>query len=316
MSLLIPVHFVQSYSTNVMMLLQAQGGKLRPHVTLGNYVGAAASPVEQIGQVSATRITNRDGDTVYTSPDESRRWVFPVDYDVCQLVSRQDRLRLLIDPTSAYTQNTVLALRRAEDQEVLNAMYGVSLLGVNYGTQETYNPNGATTAATPGLQVAVAFGAVGSVGLTVAKLKEARRSFRRSHVDLEASRLCCAITSSEESQLLAEIQVIHADYNGGKPVLEDGRLTRYLGIDFIPMEYTDATAYPYAAANMQSTDGTINYVPMWVENGLHMGTWNDTETSVDVLPTKRYATQVYGKCTIGATRIEMQRVIQLACLHL
>lgn len=316
MSMNIPVHFVQSYSTNVMMLLQAQGVKLRPYVTLGSYVGQAASPVEQIGQVAATRITERDGDTHYTSPDESRRWVFPVDYDIAQLISRQDRLRLLIDPTSAYTQNTVLALRRAEDQEILNAFYANALTGVNYGTNTQYNPNGVTTASPPGYQVAVGFGAVGSVGMTVAKLKEARRSLRRSHVDLESARVCCAITSSEESQLLAEIQVVHADYNGGKPVLDDGKLTRYLGIDFVHMEFADAAAYPYAAANMQSTDGTINYCPLWVENGMHLGTWNDVETSVDVLPTKRYATQVYGKATIGATRIEEPRVIQVACLHL
>ena len=316
MSLNIPVHFVQSYSTNVMMLLQSKGGKLRPYVTLGNYVGQAASPVEQIGQVAATRIVNRDGDTQYTSPDEERRWVFPVDYDVAQLISRQDRLRLLIDPTSAYTMNTVNALRRAEDQEILIAFYATALVGVNYGTQVPYNAAGATTASPPGTQIAVGFGAVGSVGMTVAKLKEARRSLRRAHIDLEDARICCAITSSEESQLLAEIQVIHADYNGGKPVLEDGKLSRYLGIDFVHMEFADPTAYPYAAASMQSTDGTINYCPVWVEQGMHLGTWNDVETSVDVLPTKRYATQVYGKATFGATRIEEKRVHQIACLHL
>ena len=315
MAMNIPVHFVQSYSTNVQMLLQAKGGKLRPYVTLGNYVGMAASPVEQIGQVAATRITNRDGDTSYTQPDDERRWVFPVDYDVAQLISRQDRLRLLIDPTSAYTMNTVTALRRAEDQEILLGFFGTAYTGVNYGTQTAYNTN-ATTASPPGMQVAVGFGAVGSVGMTVAKIKEARRSLRRAHVDLEDARICCAITSSEESQLLAEIQVIHADYNGGKPVLEDGKLVRYLGVDFVCMEFTDATAYPYAASSMQSTDTTINYCPIWVDQGMHLGTWNDVETSVDTLPTKRYATQVYGKGTFGACRIQEKMVHQIACLHL
>jgi Phage capsid protein len=98
------------YSTNVKMLLQATGGKLRPTVTLGNYVGQAASPVEQIGQVAATRITNRDGDTVYTSPDEQRRWVFPIDYDPAQLISRQDQLRLLIEVPAVVEASVIFAM--------------------------------------------------------------------------------------------------------------------------------------------------------------------------------------------------------------
>ncbi len=317
MTVSIPVHFVQSYSTNVKMLLQAQGGKLRSCVSLGSYVGQAASPVEQVGQVAATRITNRDGDTQYTSPAEARRWVFPVDYDLAMLIDRQDRLRLLIDPTSAYVMATVSALRRAEDEEILNAFYANALTGVNYGTSVAYNANGLTTASPPGLQVSVSFGAVGSVGMTVAKLKEARRSLRRSHVSLEDSRLYCAITSSEESQLLAEIQIINRDYNDGGAILSGtGKLVSFLGIEFKMIEFSDPVAYPYASANMQSTDGTINFCPLWEESGMHLGTWNDVSTSVDVLPTKRYATQIYGKATIGACRLEEQRVVQVACLHL
>lgn len=49
MSVNIPNHYVQQYSSNQALLLQQKGSKLRDKVTIGSYVGEQASPVDQFG---------------------------------------------------------------------------------------------------------------------------------------------------------------------------------------------------------------------------------------------------------------------------
>jgi hypothetical protein len=39
--------------------------------------------------------------------------------------------------------------------------------------------------------------------------------------------------------------------------------------------------------------------------------WNDITTRVSVRDDKRYATQVYVKTTIGATRLQEKKVVQI-----
>ena len=55
--------FVQQYSTNVGLLLQQRGSKLRDSVSVGSYTGKAAKAVEQIGSVTAQPRTSRHSDT-------------------------------------------------------------------------------------------------------------------------------------------------------------------------------------------------------------------------------------------------------------
>ena len=120
----IPVHFVQAYTANVQLLLQQKGGKLTPLVTQGTYTGKGAKAVEQIGSVKPVKNLSRHADTPLISTPGDARWVFPNDYEWADLIDDQDRLRMLIDPTSSYTQNAVEAMRRAQDDEILQAFFG------------------------------------------------------------------------------------------------------------------------------------------------------------------------------------------------
>ena len=107
MSLQVPVHFVQSYSTNVQMLLQQKGGKLASAVTQGSYVGKAAKAVEQIGAVKPVKNLSRHADTPLISTPGDARWVFPNDYEWADLIDDQDKFAAAVtDKLATY------ALRR------------------------------------------------------------------------------------------------------------------------------------------------------------------------------------------------------------
>lgn len=299
MSFQVPVHFVQSYSTNVQMLLQQMGGKLRAKVTQGSYTGKAAKSVEQIGPVKPVKNLSRHADTPLISTPGDARWVFPNDYEWADLIDDQDKLRMLIDPQSAYTQNAVNSMRRAEDDEILQAFYAASATGEN-GTVSTAFPAGQI--------VGVNVGGTNS-NLNVAKLRAARRLLMAAGVDLENEEIFMAITAADHDSLLNEAQVGSMDFNT-KPVLVDGVVSRFMGINFIPIEFTDAAAYqPETVTAM--TSGSNRLLPVWVRSGMHLGVWNDVTTRVDQRPDKRYSTQVYAKSTVGATRIEEKRVVQV-----
>ncbi len=100
MSINIPTHFVQQYSTNIELLLQQKGSKLRNAVTVGSYTGKAASPVDQIGAIETQAVSSRFAPMGRVDAPTDRRWVYPSDYDLPQLSDSFDTLRLLTDPSS------------------------------------------------------------------------------------------------------------------------------------------------------------------------------------------------------------------------
>lgn len=297
MSFQVPTHFVNSYTSNVQMLLQQKGGKLADKVTRGTYTGKGAKAVEQIGPVKPVKNLSRHADTPLISTPADARWVYPNDYDWADLIDDQDKLRMLIDPTSAYVQNAVMAMRRAQDDEILQAFFASSSTGEN-GTTATAFP--------AGQQVGVNVGGTASA-LNVAKLRAVKRLLMAAGVDLEAEQIYGAITSADHDALLNEYQIGSSEFND-KPVLVEGKITRFMGINFVDVEYTDATAYDAAA----TLGGSTRLVPFWVPSGMHLGVWNDVQVSVDRRPDKRNSTQVYAKETIGATRTEERRVVQVA----
>ena len=293
----IPVHFVQAYTANVQLLLQQKGGKLTPFVTQGTYTGKGAKAVEQIGSVKPVKNLSRHADTPLISTPGDARWVFPNDYEWADLIDDQDRLRMLIDPTASYTQNAVEAMRRAQDDEILQAFFASSATGEN-GTVSTAFPAGQI--------VGVNVGGTNSK-LNVAKLRAAKKLFMANGVDFESEKLYCAITSDAHDGLLGEIQVTSLDYNN-RPTLVEGKVTAFMGFNFIPVEFNDSTAYD-AAATLVS--GSTQLIPLWTMKGMHLGMWNDVTVKVTERADKRYAIQPYAKTTVGATRTEEKRVVQV-----
>lgn len=301
MSFDIPVHFHQTYSTNVQLLLQAKGGKLADCVTIGTHTGSAASPVEQVGAVKARKRTTRHADTPLIPTPGDRRWVEPTDWEWADLIDQQDRLRLLIDPQSAYTLNGVMALRRAQDDVILDSFYGISKTGEKAGTSVVF-PTSTNV-------IGPTVGSTGNTGMNVAKLRGARKKFMAYHVDFDTEELYVLLTAEEHDDLLAETQVINMDYND-RPILKDGKIEMFLGFRIKHLEFRSEEFYD-AAPNMGS--GTVNYVPAWVRSGVHLGIWNDVVTRIGERADKSYATQVYVKGTYGATRIEEKKVLRIDC---
>lgn len=295
--------FVQDYKRTVEMLLQQQGGRLAPCVVNETFVGKAGKAVEQIGAVTPTKNLSRHADTPLISTPQDARWIYPNDYDWADLIDDEDKLRMIIDPTSPYAQNAANAMRRAQDEEILLAFFGTAKTGEN-GTTSTTFPSGNIVAVTFGS------GATAS-GMSVSKLREAKRLLLKAGVDLDNDPLFAAITSYEHNYLLNEAQAISLDYND-RPVLVDGRIKSFMGFNFVNVEFSDTTSYPNASASLVN-GSSQQLVPVWAKSGMMLGTWNDVSISVDRRADKRNSTQVYATGTFGGTRLQENKVVQILC---
>ena len=278
--------FVQQYATNVAHLLQQKGSKIRDSVMTGTATGKAAKVVEQVGAVNAVKRTTRHADTPLISTPHSARWTFPVDYEWADLIDDQDKVRMLIDPQSPYAVNGAYAIGRAIDDEIISALYATAKTGENGSTDEAFAAAQKVTTDAGG-------------ALTVAGLLAAKEKLMEAEVDLDNDTIYCAISAQQHTDLLNASDIKTIDSNATK-VLVDGRVRSFLGVNFITTERLPI-------------DGSRDRLcPMWAKSGMHLTVWNDLTTRIEARADKSFSTQVYVKATIGATRLELGKVVQMA----
>lgn len=288
------VYAVQ-YGTNVALLLQQKGSRFRRAVQQGSYTGKQSEVVTQYGKTEARPVVGRYDQITHVNTPNDRRWVYPSDYDWSDIVGSFDKLRVLTDPMGAYTQNGMNAMGRRMDDVIIAGMLGDNKTGEAGATTESFD--------TTNNRVAVNHAASGNVGMTVDKLREGRRLLMAAEVDLDSEAPWVGISSQQHDDLLGQIQVVSADFNGGmRPVLQDGMVRQFLGCNFINSERMLNTTTPYRRC------------PMWVASGVHLGIWNDVQS--DVSQRKDLSGlpwQVYIMMTLGATRTEQDRVLDILC---
>jgi len=288
MSANLPTHFVQQYSTNIALLLQQKGSKLSGTVSRGSHVGKAASPVDQFGSIEMQPVTGRFNPMTRVDAPTDRRWVYPSDFDLPQLIDEFDKLRLITDPSSVYVQNAFMAAGRQYDRLILGAVLG---------TAKTGEAGGTSTVFTAGNEVDVAVGGANSK-LNVAKIKAVKELMMSKFVDFDMEEVYIGITAADHASLLNEIQVISSDFST-RPVLMDGKVSEFLGFKFVHCELIETAL----AGTNEVT------LPVWCKSGMYLGDWNQMNNSVSRRnDLQGEPWQVYTKMTAGSTRLEENKV--------
>jgi hypothetical protein len=265
------------------------GSLLRPYVSEGHYVGDQASPVDFMGSVEMQDVTQRFAPMGRVDAATDRRWVFPVDSDLPQMIDKFDKLRLLTDPESKMVENGVIAAGRRMDKHILNAFFADAKTGVS---------GASTTTFTAANEVDVAVGGANS-RLNVEKLLSVKELMRAKHVDFEREQIYCILTAKDESALMREAEITSREFNGDAPVMQDGRLVRFLGINFIYCELAETVL----AGTNEVT------IPVWVKSGMHLGMWNEITSDISQRKDiQGLPWQAYIYMTAGATRIDEDKV--------
>ena len=280
MSSQITTAFVQQYSNNVQMLSQQKGSLLRNAVDSETIVGKNAF-FEQVGQATAQKRVSRHSDTPQIDTPHQRRRVSLVDYEYADLIDKQDQVRTLIDPTSSYAQAAAFALGRAMDDEIISAVSGNAFAGETGST---------TVALGAGQKITEA----GTDGLTIAKLRNAKEKFDSASVDPSIPRYI-VVGPKQISDLLGTTQVTSSDFNTVK-ALANGEINSFLGFNFI-------------TSNRLSIASSKRLCLAFAMDGVKLALGQDIMTRIDERSDKGYATQVYVCMTMGATRMEEEKVV-------
>lgn len=284
MSTQITTAFVNQFSSNVSMLSQQMGSLLRPAVDVESVVGEKAF-FDQVGEAAAIARTSRHQDTPLVTTPHSRRQVSLTTYEWADLVDDADKVRMLIDPTSSYARAAAAGIGRAMDDVIIDALGGDAKTG----------KDGSTTTSFPSAQKI----AVGGAGLTIAKLVSAKKLLDANSVDPSIKRFI-VVSPEQIEDLLNSTTVTSSDFNTVKALVQ-GDINTFVGFEFI-------------VSNRLKVDGSSNRLCYaFAQDGMKLAIGKDVMARIEERADKSFSTQIYYCATFGSTRMEEDKVVEIAC---
>jgi len=282
--------FVKQFGSNLDFLVQQKGSLLRNAVRLETVTGEEAY-FDQLASTAAQKKTVRNSDTPLIKSDHRRRRVSMYDYEWADLIDKEDKLKMLIDPQSDYATNAAWALGRSIDDAIIECFSNTAYAGKAGGTATVFTAANIVSG--------------GATRLTLQKLLDAKLILDNADVDPNEERFI-AITATQLADLLNISEIKDADFNTVRALVR-GEVDTFLGFKFI---VCNRLSYPYGRASVAAS---FRSIPVWVKSGVCLALAKDINTRIDVRSDKSYATQVYASMGIGATRMEEAKVVQILC---
>jgi hypothetical protein len=193
-----------------------------------------------------------------------------------------EALPMLSDPKSAYMQAKMAAAARKIDSVIATALGGTAYTGKTGSTATTLGSGQKFTAA---------------AGLTVANLITASKILNANEVEEEDRYF--ALNAAVLEDLLNTTGVTSSDYNTVKALVR-GELDTFVGFKFKRTEQlgTDSNSYRKCYG--------------FSRKGAQLAIQKEPEGRVTERPDKNYAWQVYLRIALGSTRLEEERVVEIA----
>ena len=267
------------------LLLQQEKSLLRNHVHVQMMQGSDSTVINQIGDVTATVLTGRHNDTVWGNIDHYVRHAHPDTYQGTALLSTVDELKTMIRPTSAYMQAIAGGIGVATDKEIIRAALQPAMTG----------RQGTTAVALPNTQKI----AHGNTGLTLIKLRQAMLRFRRAKVNTKKTKLYIVVDPEQIDNMLGTVETTSADFNQIRALIS-GDLSYFMGFNFV--QTTELTK-----------SARIRNCFAYAAGGIVLGDWEQVQFTADRLPTVNNEIGVIGRQTLGATRTQEKKVVQIDC---
>lgn len=289
----IEVSYIQQFKDNVRLALQKTQSFMRPHVRYDTDVkGEGYRPEMTVGKAGYQRRDSRFERKTGQELPMASRWIIPYDYDVGPFYEdKLDRIRNGLQLDGTYVTAAAAAIRRAEDDVTLAAIFASAKTGKN-GT------GAAAAFDTTNMRVTS-----GSAGLTVSKLVSAKKVLLKQQVDIMAEKPRIAVTEIQWGDLMNDITFTSGDFSPSRP-LSKGEIEEYVGFQFVQFSSLE---FPYLVSSERRC-------PFWVPSGVCLADYDLME------PTVRQATElrgnpweVYAMFTLGASRLDELKVGEILC---
>lgn len=291
------------FENNMRLRLNQVKPKLAIHAAERDCAGKEKHKIDNLIDNEKTRKkTERETDVQYDQTGWDGIWVAKPDADYkAKLIDNDDKLMTEVDLEGGEIMKQSAAINRAWDDAFIGGFFGDLITGKN-GT--TLNPFPVANVVPVDLRVT----GTGATGMNVKKLKRAKRFLIQNFVDIENQEIFLAITAQALEDLEGEIEATNADYKSlGARFTPDGKMILgMLGFTFVPIELANPLFDNEPLT--RTTDGN-NYrkLPFWSADGMVMCPWERLFTSVDPMPGKHHAHQVYSRTTVTSSRTDQNR---------
>jgi len=307
MSTQITTAFVQQFTANVFHVAQQEGSRLRNAVRNEMQKGKSAF-YERVGKATAQLKSGRHSDTPQIDTPHSRRMVTLLDYEIADMIDNQDKVRILISPESEYAKAFAYALGRSMDDVILDNASGTAYSG----------EAGTTTVALTATQKVASVASAAGTKLNVQALRRAKKIFDGNDVSPMIKRYL-AHNANQLENLLSQTEVTSSDFNTVRALVQ-GELSTFLGFNFIGSQQINvqagALAFDTTTGAVGSGGGdadTYQKVLCWAQDGIVLSVGEDIKGRISERSDKSYAMQVYACMSIGATRLEEEKVVEILC---
>ena len=250
MSTEITTTFQNKYNANLQFLSQQMESRFRGSVDVEDCRGSeGARVVNQLGTVNPVKRTTRHADTPLVETPHDARWVYPEDYEIADLIDKQDVLRTIIEPNSKYARNQAMAMNRAIDDEIIAAFFSeTTKTGKTGATTADWTTYGSSVDATS--------------GLTVEALRQTREKLRAAEVDMENDPMFIALTAKA----------------GDRPADRDADRVARLQREAGPGRWSHHQLHGLQLHPQRAAPGGRDdkrRCPAWVKSGMCLGIWQD-----------------------------------------
>lgn len=268
--------YAQAYSQNIMQLAQQKTSKLLNTVYMKPNVRGKTFFQDQIGAWEMSVKAGRNSQTPNNDPALARRMGLMVDYHDNRLLDKGDELKSISDPKSAYTIAASQSLGRKIDDVIIDALRGTAYYGETGSSSVT---NGNIVNAT-------------AASLTVAQIVAAKKALDDDDVD-EDDRYA-VVNTTILNNLLGVTEATSADYNSVKALVR-GEINTWLGFEWI------------MSTRVNSSD--LGY--FYNKYGCCVALAESPTVRTDERADLSYSWQVYYSLSIGAVRLEEEKVVLL-----
>jgi len=257
--------------------------------------------VERLGPKDAQPRGARHGETPISDAEHTRRKLTMVDYVVpADIIDEPDRLKMIIDPQSAYVQNQVFSLNRQIDDVIIAALGGPAYGGHTGGTTiNNYDVGECRLIESDGslADAGSDWSDKTETGLTIDKILTAKQLLDDAEIDEDRQRYFLT-NPYNINQLLNTTEVKSSDYNTVK-ALAHGQIDTFLGFKFIKSTRLEA----------DDTDTGATKCYAFAQDAIVLAVAEEPSVHVDTRPDLLDSVQVFSTLSIGATRVEGPAVV-------
>ena len=287
MTITVSSAFIEQYKDNVIQLAQQTFGKLRQYVTEEAGKGEAFNH-ERLDATDAVEKTARRVATVFIDDTWDRRVTTPRTFTHTMTIEHEDKIKMLVNPESAYSENQAMAMARQYDDLIIEAATGNALDG------------DAQAVAFPAGQLV----SDGSVPISFYLITEVQEVFLTNEIDLDGPKVM-VVGPTQIRKLMQLTEQTSADYvrrEALQKLSATGICPNWMGFTWVMSNRL-----------LAPDTGEVGCLAM-TKRALSLVINQDIFVRIGENPSFSYMIQLFSQFTAGCSRIIDEEIVHLRVL--